>query len=48
MLNEASVSNFVDYMSKVFADAEYISKIEQAKSRLKIDKEKHCYQDWYC
>ena len=38
MLNEVSVSNFVDYMSKVFADAEYVSKIEQAKSRLKTAK----------
>jgi hypothetical protein len=34
MLNEVSVSNFVDYMSKVFADAEYVNKIEQAKSKL--------------
>lgn len=32
MLNEVSVSNFVDYMSKVFANAEYAGKIEQAKS----------------
>ena len=38
MLNEVSVSNFVDYMSKVFADAEYAGKIEQAKSRLKTAK----------
>jgi len=38
MLNEVSVSNFVDYMSKVFTDAEYVNKIEQAKSRLKTAK----------
>ena len=38
MLNEVSVSNFVDYMSKVFADAEYVSKIDQAKSILKTAK----------
>ena len=38
MLNEVSVSNFVDYMSKVFTDAEYVSKIEQAKNTLKTAK----------
>ena len=38
MLNEVSVSNFVDYMSKVFTDAEYVNKIEQAKNRLKTAK----------
>jgi hypothetical protein len=35
LLNETSVSNFVDYMSKVFADAEYDNKISVAKSKLK-------------
>jgi hypothetical protein len=35
MLNEASVSNFVDYMAKVFADAEYDNKIKVAKGKLK-------------
>lgn len=35
MLNEASVSNFVDYMTKVFADAEYDNKIKVAKGKLK-------------
>ena len=35
VLNEASVSNFVDYMTKVFADADYANKIETAKSNLK-------------
>jgi len=38
MLNEVSVSNFVDYMSKVFADAEYAGKIQEAKSKLKTAK----------
>jgi hypothetical protein len=38
MLNEVSVSNFVDYMSKVFANAEYANKIDVAKSRLKAAK----------
>jgi len=38
VLNEASVSNFVDYMTKVFADADYVNKIETAKSNLKIAK----------
>ena len=38
MLNEISVSNFVDYMAKVFADAEYGNKIEVAKSNLKTAK----------
>lgn len=35
MLNEVSVSNFVDYMTKVFADAEYDNKIKVAKGKLK-------------
>jgi hypothetical protein len=35
VFNDASVSNFVDYMSKVFADAEYDNKINVAKSKLK-------------
>jgi hypothetical protein len=34
LLNEVSVSNFVDYMAKVFADAEYDSKIDRANSRV--------------
>ena len=34
LLNETSVSNFVDYISKVFADAEYDNKINIAKSKL--------------
>jgi hypothetical protein len=34
LLNEISVSNFVDYMAKVFADAEYDSKIDKANSRV--------------
>ena len=38
MLNEVSVSNFVDYMAKVFANAEYANKIDVAKSRLKAAK----------
>ena len=38
LLNEASVSNFVDYMSKVFADAEYDNKVNVAKSKLKTAK----------
>lgn len=36
MLNEISVSNFVDYMAKVFANAEYADKIDVAKSKLKM------------
>ena len=32
MLSEISVSKFVDYMAKVFADAEYSSKLSQANS----------------
>ena len=32
MLSEISVSSFVDYMTKVFADAEYASKLSAAKS----------------
>jgi hypothetical protein len=35
LLNEVSVSNFVDYMTKVFSDAEYDNKINVAKSKLK-------------
>jgi hypothetical protein len=35
MLNDVSVANFVDYMSKVFADAEYDNKINVAKSKIK-------------
>jgi hypothetical protein len=38
MLNEVSVSNFVDYMAKVFADADYDNKINVAKSKLKTAK----------
>ena len=38
VLNEASVSNFVDYMTKVFADADYANKIETAKINLKTAK----------
>jgi len=38
MLNEVSVSNFVDYMSKVFANAEYAGKIQEAKNKLKTAK----------
>lgn len=38
MLNEISVSNFVDYMAKVFANAEYANKIDVAKSKLKAAK----------
>ena len=38
VLNDASVSNFVDYMTKVFTDADYINKIETAKSNLKTAK----------
>jgi hypothetical protein len=34
MLNEMSVSNFVDYMAKVFADADYDNKISGARSRM--------------
>lgn len=35
LFNETSVSNFVDYMSKVFADADYDNKINIAKSKIK-------------
>jgi hypothetical protein len=35
MLNEISVSNFVDYMAKVFANAEYVSQLNTAKSARK-------------
>ena len=35
MLNEISVSNFVDYMSRVFANAEYVAQLETAKSARK-------------
>jgi hypothetical protein len=38
MLNEVSVSNFVDYMAKVFANAEYANKIDVAKSKLRAAK----------
>jgi hypothetical protein len=38
VLNDASVSNFVDYMTKVFNDADYINKIDTAKSNLKTAK----------
>ena len=38
LLNETSVSNFVDYMSKVFADAEYDNKVNVAKNKLKAAK----------
>lgn len=38
VLNEVSVSNFVDYMTKVFNDAEYADKIDTAKSNLKTAK----------
>jgi hypothetical protein len=34
LLNEASVSSFFDYMTKVFADAEYDNKINIAKKKL--------------
>ena len=34
LLNETAVSNFTDYISKVFADAEYDNKINIAKSKL--------------
>ena len=35
MLNEMSVSNFVDYMAKVFADAEYTNQLSDAASKRK-------------
>jgi hypothetical protein len=35
MLNEMSVSNFVDYMAKVFADAEYTNQLSNAASKRK-------------
>ena len=38
MLKETSVSNFIDYMSKVFADADYDNKINVAKGKLKAAK----------
>jgi hypothetical protein len=38
VLNDASVSNFVDYMTKVFNDADYSDKIDTAKSNLKTAK----------
>jgi hypothetical protein len=38
MLNEVSVSNFVDYMSKVFENADYVNKIQQINSNLKTAK----------
>ena len=34
LLNEISVTNFVDYMARVFADAEYDNKISGARSKL--------------
>jgi hypothetical protein len=34
-LNEASVSNFVDYMAKVFANAEYVGKMTTALAQIK-------------
>jgi hypothetical protein len=34
LLNEMSVSNFVDYMAKVFADADYDNKIKGARSKI--------------
>jgi hypothetical protein len=38
MFNETSVENFVNYMAKVFADAEYAEKIAGIKSKLKTAK----------
>jgi hypothetical protein len=38
LLNESSVATFVDYMTKVFADAEYDNKISVAKGKLKAAK----------
>jgi hypothetical protein len=38
MLNEVSVSNFVDYMSKVFENADYVNKIQQINNNLKTAK----------
>lgn len=38
LLNEISVANFVDYMAKVFNDAEYAGKISVAKKQLAIAK----------
>jgi hypothetical protein len=38
MLNEISVSNFVDYMAKIFANAEYANKLDLAKGMLKTAK----------
>lgn len=38
LLNEISVANFVDYMAKVFNDAEYADKISVAKKQLAIAK----------
>jgi hypothetical protein len=38
MFNETSVENFVNYMAKVFADAEYDEKIAGIKSKLKTAK----------
>jgi hypothetical protein len=38
MLSEVSISKFVDYMTKVFADSEYDNKIDLAKSKLKAAK----------
>ena len=38
VLNELSVSKFVDYMANVFANAEYSNQIDVAKSKLKTAK----------
>jgi ribosomal protein S18 acetylase RimI-like enzyme len=38
VLNELSVSKFVDYMANVFANAEYANQIDVAKSKLKTAK----------
>ena len=38
VLNEISVSKFVDYMANVFANAEYANQIDVAKSKLKTAK----------
>ena len=38
LLNEISVGNFVDYMARVFNDAEYAQKIDTVKKQLSIAK----------
>ena len=38
LLNEVSVGNFVDYMARVFNDAEYAQKIDTVKKQLSIAK----------